>query len=182
MRIILFIAILFSIVGVSCHDVTVGYLWMESPGYNPDTMVVKAETSLDVTEPTWGTWPNPMWEEYLSYGFTPEELEAMGIPPTIEGMGGEGEDYNRNKWDQPYVSTSIEGVEGTQQIYATLKDVKPAGEGADKLREVLIVWGDGRLQLPLHHGVPAGRYLISLTFSNEGYSKDVDDCFTIIVK
>ena len=77
MRIILFIAILFSIVGVSCHDVTVGYLWMESPGYNPDTMVVKAETSLDVTEPTWGTWPNPMWEEYLSYGFTPEEAEQF---------------------------------------------------------------------------------------------------------
>ena len=182
MRIILFIAILFSIVGVSCHDVTVGYLWMESPGYNPDTMVVKAETSLDVTEPTWGTWPNPEYEVMISQGIPPELLESLGIFPTFEGYGGGGEDYDRHKWDQPYVSTSIEGVEGTQQIYATLKDVKPAGEGADKLREALIVWGDGRLQLPLHHGVPAGRYLISLTFSNEGYSKDVDDCFTIIVK
>lgn len=30
--------------------------------------------------------------------------------------------------------------------------------------------------------IPVGRYVISLTFSNEGYSKDVDNCFTIIVK
>lgn len=41
---------------------------------------------------------------------------------------------------------------------------------------------DGTFEIPLYHDVPAGRYVISLNFRNEGYSKDVNDCFTIIVK
>ena len=53
---------------------------------------------------------------------------------------------------------------------------------AGKLKAVLTVKGDGMLNVPCHHDIPVGRYVISLTFSNEGYSKDVDNSFTIIVK
>ena len=178
----LLLAILLFGLNIGCHDITVGYLWMENPGYNPDTLIVKQENSLDITAPSWGVWPDPTWESMIKEGYTPEQLEEWGLQPTFEGMGGEGEDYYRNKWDQPYVSTAIEGVEGTDQIYVSVKQITSDTGDAEKLKKCLIVWGDGRIQVPLHHDAPAGRYVISLNFKNEGYSKDVNDCFTIIVK
>ena len=51
-----------------------------------------------------------------------------------------------------------------------------------KVLEQVKVYGDGTFEVPLQHTIPVGRYVISLNFRNEGYSKDVDDCFTIIVK
>jgi hypothetical protein len=53
---------------------------------------------------------------------------------------------------------------------------------AEKMWEYLKVYGAGTFEVPLKHDIPIGRYLISLNFKNEGYSKDVNDCFTIIVK
>lgn len=176
-------AILFILgLNAGCHDVTVGYLWLEDPGYSMDSLVVKQENSLDLREPYWGVWPDPTWENMIQQGFTPEQLEEWGLQPTFEGMGGAGEDYYRNKWDQPYVSTAIEGVEGTDQIYVSIKQITTDAGNTEKLKDCITVWGDGRIQVPLHHDVPAGRYVISLNFKNEGYSKDVDNCFTIIVK
>ena len=179
-----FIFVIFLILGLNagCHEVTVGYLWLEDPGYNPDTLLVKQESSLNISAPSWGIWPNPTWDNMIESGYTPEQLEEWGIQPTFEGMGGEGEEYYRNKWDQPYVSTAIEGIEGTDQIYVSVKQITTDTGDAQKLKDCLMVWGDGRIQVPLHHNVPAGHYLISLNFKNEGYSKDVNDCFTIIVK
>lgn len=178
------VLVVISIAGLcmGCHDVTVGYLWMNEPGYNPDSLIVKQVSSLDSAAPTWGVWPNPVWESMIADGLTPEQLEEWGVSPTMEGMGGEGEDYYRVKWDQPYVSTAIEGVEGTDQIYVSLKSIDTDTGDIERLRNCIHIWGDGRIQVPLHHDVPAGRYVISLNFSNEGYSKDVDNCFTIIVK
>ena len=75
-----------------------------------------------------------------------------------------------------------EGIQGTQQIYVAVKEIKTTGGNADKLADYLIVRGNGVFEIPIRHDIPIGRYLISLTFSNEGYSKDVNDCFTIIVK
>ena len=164
----------------SCHDETIGYLITEDASYTCDSLVVKRD--LDTTPPTWGTWPNPEWEELLSMGITPEELESWGISPTIEGYGGEGEDYYRVKWNWPWIGTPIEGVQGTFQIHVTIKDITTTDGDAGKLWEVLSVRGDGTFEVPLRHDVPVGRYVISLTFSNEGYTQDVDDCFAIIVK
>ncbi|WP_018336673.1 hypothetical protein [Butyricimonas synergistica] len=93
-----------------------------------------------------------------------------------------GEDYLRAKWGQPWVSTPIEGVEGTAQIIVSIKNITSTSGDPDKLWEVLEVRGDGTFEIPLQHDVPVGRYVISLNFKNEGYSKDVNDCFTIIVK
>lgn len=93
-----------------------------------------------------------------------------------------GEDYYRSKWGAPWVSTPIEGVEGTIAIYVSIKNITSTSGDPEKLWEVLSVRGDGTFEMPLHHDVPVGRYVISLNFRNEGYSKDVNDCFTIIVK
>ncbi|MFR5657941.1 MAG: hypothetical protein ACLUDU_08040 [Butyricimonas faecihominis] len=66
--------------------------------------------------------------------------------------------------------------------YVSIKNITSTSGDPEKLWEVLSVRGDGTFEMPLHHDVPAGRYVISLNFRNEGYSKDVNDCFTIIVK
>lgn len=51
-----FIFVIFLILGLNagCHEVTVGYLWLEDPGYNPDTLLVKQESSLNISAPSWG--------------------------------------------------------------------------------------------------------------------------------
>ena len=105
--------------------------------------------------------------------------DTLVVKTVLDDELGE-EDYYRSKWGAPWVSTPIEGVEGTIAIYVSIKNIT-SGD-SEKLWEVLSVRGDGTFEIPLYHDVPAGRYVISLNFRNEGYSKDVNDCFTIIVK
>ena len=80
------------------------------------------------------------------------------------------------------MSSAIEGIEGTYPILVSIKNITSVRGNAEKLWKVLSVRGNGVLEIPLHHDVPVGRYVISLNFSNEGYSKDINDCFTIVVK
>ena len=104
----------------------------------------------------------------------------MGIYPTIKTGGGE--DYDRNLYNIPWTSTPIEGVDGTAQIYVDIKNVSTDVGDVDRLLEELTLLSSGVFSIPLHNNIPVGRYEISLTFSNEGYSKDLDNCFMIIVK
>ncbi len=160
-----------------CQDITVGFLITEDAGYEIDSLVVKR--ILDVRPPV--ETPDPRWDRYLNMGFTPEGILGMGIYPTRK-IGG-GVDYDRDKMDIPWVSTPIEGVQGTQPILVTVKQVTTDRGDCDALLELLEVRGDGTIFLPTHvESIPEGRYVISLNFSNEGYSKDINDCFTIIVK
>ena len=57
-----------------------------------------------------------------------------------------------------------------------------AENGAEALKACMTVRGDGTIEIPARHGVSIGVYRISLTFTNEGYTRDLDDCFTIIVE
>lgn len=161
----------------SCHKVTVGYLITEYAGYGIDSLVVKAE--LDTTSPI--EIPNPEFEMYLEWGMSPEDIiEYIGIYPTIS-IGG-GEDYDRYRLGIPWTSTPIEGVEGTMPILASIKSVTTDVGNVDKLLQHISVRGNGVFTIPLEHDIPVGRYTISLTFTNEGYSKSIDDVFTVTVK
>ena len=126
------IFILFGILGifVACQDVTPGYLSTEFAGYTMDSMVVKKE--LDLTPPE----PNPDYEMYLEYGYTPEYLVSNGIYPTIGG-----DEYKRDKYGWPWTSTPIEGVEGTQPIYVSIKDIKTDVGDVELMRKYLQVSG-----------------------------------------
>ena len=110
--------------------------------------------------------------------YSPDTL----VIKTSNSLDEIGEDYARIKWGQPWVSTPIEGVEGTSQVIVSIKNITSIQGDPGKLWEVLSVRGNGTFEVPLHHDVPVGRYVISLNFKNEGYSKDINDCFTIIVK
>ena len=107
--------------------------------------------------------------------------DTLVVKTVLDDELGE-EDYYRSKWGAPWVSTPIEGVEGTIAIYVSIKNITSTSGDPEKLWKVLSVRGDGTFEIPLYHDVPAGRYVISLNFRNEGYSKDVNDWFTIIVK
>ena len=107
--------------------------------------------------------------------------DTLVVKTVLDDELGE-EDYYRSKCGAPWVSTPIEGVEGTIAIYVSIKNITSTSGDPEKLWKVLSVRGDGTFEIPLYHDVPAGRYVISLNFRNEGYSKDVNDCFTIIVK
>ena len=156
----------------ACQDVTPGYLQTEYAGYTMDSMVVKKV--LDLTPPE----PNPTFEMYVNnYGYTPEYCVQNGIYPTIGG-----DEYKRDKYGWPWTSTPIEGVEGTRPIFVSIKSITTDLGNAEKMWEVLKVSGDGTFSMPVYSDVPVGRYRISLTFTNEGYTQDVNDCFTIIVK
>lgn len=156
----------------ACQDITPGYLQTEYASYTLDSMVVKKV--LDLTPPK----PNPTFEMYVNYyGYTPEACVAQGIYPTIGG-----EEYKRDKFGWPWTSTPIEGVEGTRPIFVTIKNIVTEDGNAEELWKVLKVSGNGTFTMPVYSNVPIGRYSISLTFKNEGYSQDVDNVFTIIVK
>lgn len=156
---------------MACQDDSIGFLITEYAGYSQDSMIVRKR--LDETPPQ----PNPEYESLIATGwYTAETLIMMGIYPTIGG-----EDYKRLVGDIPWSSLAIEGVEGTQPIIVSIKSVRAVSGDADKLRACLSVRGNGIFSVPVRNDVPVGRYVISLNFRNEGWSKDIDDCFTIIV-
>ena len=163
----------------NCQDVTVGYLITEDASYTVDSLVIKKELHI---EPPYEV-PNPIYYDLLeNWGMTPAQLAARGIYPTK--LEGGGEDYLRHKQNIPWVSTSIEGIDGTQPVRVSIKDIRTlVGKATfDEIRQYVSVRGDGTFSIPIDHDIPVGRYLVSLTVSNEGYIKDIDDCFTIIVK
>ena len=173
------ITLLLSVSFYCCQDITIGYLITENASYTVDSLVIKKV--LDIEPPH--EVPNPRYYELIEeWGYTPEELANRGIYPTM--LAGGGEDYIRNLRNIPWVSTAIEGIEGTEPILASIKEIKTIQGSAkeDEVIKYISVRGDGMFTIPLTHEIPVGRYLITLTFSNEGYTNDVNDCFTLIVK
>ncbi|WP_065219226.1 MULTISPECIES: hypothetical protein [Butyricimonas] len=168
----------FCLLMIGCQGIDVGFLSTEYASYGLDSMVIRRE--LDTTEPYWG--PNPEYQQYLEWGFLPEQIEMFfpGVKPIT--LVGAGEDYYRVLNNQPWTGSAIEGVEGSIPIWVKVKSVTSTNGDPSKLMECVSVRGNGVIEVPLENDIPVGKYLISLTFWNEGRSKDVDDCFTIIVK
>ena len=182
MKNIIIACVFIGIFAISCHDITVGYLSTENAGYEPDTMVVRQVLHADSTK-------NPNWDVYLNIAQGIWEIFGYSSPEEcVEELYGikkwdYEEDYDRKRLQVPWLSTKIQGVNGTQQIHVQIKEVKNDDGNSEVMSEVLTVRGDGMLKLPTDiSSIPTGRYVISLNVYNEGYSQDVDDCFTIIVE
>lgn len=93
-----------------------------------------------------------------------------------------GIDAQRVKTGQPWMSYQIEGVEGTKQIFFSIRDVFTLDGDKNSMLKWLSVRNDGTFMIPLEHRIAPGRYFISLNFENEGYKKFKDVIFTIIVR
>lgn len=169
-----FLSILLATI-VSCHKIPVGFLTIDYASYQEDSMVIKFE--IDTTPPI--LTPNPLFDLYLSMGYPKEYLISYGILPFNEEGGGA--EYHRNRRGEPWTSTPIEGIEGTMPIRVSVGKVVTSDGDPEKLKQYIQTRGNGVLTVPLNHQIPRGRYLISLEFKNEGYTKSLTDIFTLIV-
>ena len=108
-------------------------------------------------------------------GYLPNELE---VRKTLDLQ----EDAIRIANEAPWVTQGIQGVLGTEPLEYKFISVKVSeGGDAELFQQELIVRGAGVMELPLYTKLPAGRYIVTLKVSNDGYSKLLPDVVTFIV-
>ena len=92
-------------------------------------------------------------------------------------------DAQRIKNNAPWVTQPIQGIEGTAPLIYTIEEVT-ATEGGDAMifKQELRIIGNGSFYYPLEHKAPAGKYVVSIRITNEGYSHVLKDVYTFIVK
>ena len=92
-------------------------------------------------------------------------------------------DAQRIRNNAPWVTQPIQGIEGTAPLIYTIEDVT-ATEGGDAVmfKQELSIIGNGSFYYPLEHKAPAGKYVVSIRVTNEGYSHVLKDIYTFIVK
>ncbi|WP_018338146.1 hypothetical protein [Butyricimonas synergistica] len=172
-------------VTLSCHDIAEGYLFVNDAGYDPDSLLVRTDLDSGMVK-----GPNPSWEyfvsEFYDWGHKSmtweqwvEMLHEMG---EYEEIDVPGKDYDRAHFDIPWVSTAIQGVQGTNPIYVSIAKVTTDKGDVDKFMEYVTVRGDGTFTVPFKHEIPSGRYKVSLHFEGPGHSADFENIFTIIIQ
>lgn len=83
----------------------------------------------------------------------------------------------------PWVTSSLEGVLGTEPMRYFVDGVKVIGKGdAAVFAKEISIMGGGRLLFPFSYASPDGLYVISIRIENEGYSKVVQDAFYISIE
>lgn len=159
---------------LGCHEIKVGFLVVDEASYNPDSLVVR--TKLDTASGIF----NPEFQKWLDFGYNYIYIrDSLHINERIDY----GNDY---EWavlkGKSWISTPIEGVQGTRPIYIEIKDIRSEDGDAGMMKRELKVRADGTFLLPTFVRSSVGRYVVSLRFYNEGYSKERDNVFTVIVK
>ena len=91
------------------------------------------------------------------------------------------DDAPRKKFEIPWQSQSLEGVQGTNPIRYSIERIDSDHNGPEILSQFSAVQ-KGIIQLPWNHTVPQGKYIISLRISNEGYSVVLDSMIIVIIK
>lgn len=106
--------------------------------------------------------------------YAPDSMVVKSLLDTVE-------DGKRIKFEIPWQSTSIEGIQGTMPIRYAITKV----EGENNLPEIsgqFRMVRKGVIELPFDHTVPPGRYIVSIEISNEGYTHRLDSVYTVIVE
>ena len=91
------------------------------------------------------------------------------------------DDAHRTKFEIPWQSQSLEGVQGTNPIRYSIERIDSDHNDPEILNQFSAVQ-KGIIQLPWNHTVPQGKYIISLRISNEGYSVVLDSMIIVIIK
>lgn len=139
-QLILLITLVWAVIGVSCHEKTIGFLVTENASYNPDSLYVRKT-------------PDP-------------KLDAI-----------------RMETKAPWISTKLQGYEGTEQIYFSVESVtSDQGEEAARVfMKDLAIRGGGALMYPFENDAIPGRYKVSVRLTNPGYTQVIENAFTFIV-
>lgn len=170
----------------ACKKETIGFLQTEYAGYAPDSLVVKA-----VLDTSFKKQRNEMYDLFLMIGFTPAQLAdphfaVFGQPkPILDSLEvpNNDQEFKRNQYKIPWITIPIQGLRGTFPLLVTVSKVTSASPDAEKLKKMIHIRGSsGIMEIPFDHGLAPGRYVISLKFSNEGWTKYMEDAFTFIVE
>lgn len=108
--------------------------------------------------------------------YVPNSMEVRTVLDPVK-------DKIRIENNAPWVTLKMQGILGTNPLMYSLLDVK-ASEGGDAeiFKKELSVLGCGIMEVPLVPKSPKGKYIISLRVRNDGYSADLRDIFTFIIK
>lgn len=88
----------------------------------------------------------------------------------------------RIKFKSPWVTSKIEGIQGTEPLIYEIAGVSNENpENAVEFGKYLTAQGGGRLCLNQDVDVPDGEYKVSVKVSNEGHSEIFTDVFTFVV-
>ena len=113
---------------------------------------------------------------YLSTEYAKYSPDTLLVEKDID-------DANRLKFNIPWLSLPMEGVEGTAPIMFSIKEVKSnTSINIDEFLKYVNVRGNGIFEVDLDHQLLSGRYLITLQAKNEGHTHLIPDIFTIIVE
>ena len=137
-QLILFITLVWTVIGVGCHEKTIGFLVTENASYNPDSLYVRKT-------------PDP-------------KLDAI-----------------RMETKAPWISTKLQGYEGTEQIYFSVESVtSDQGEEAARVfMKNLAIRGGGALMYPFENDAIPGRYKVSVRLTNPGYTQVIENAFVV---
>lgn len=80
----------------------------------------------------------------------------------------------------PFSSVEIQGVQGTSPVVYSIGRVDCGNGVAEAARQFRMA--GSRIQLPVPHTVPPGRYVFSIEVANEGRRCLVDSVFTVILE
>lgn len=110
--------------------------------------------------------------------YTPNHMEI----PKLEDLD-EITDALRIENKSPWVTQPIQGIAGTRPLIYSIEDVTATdGGNGEVFKNELKIIGNGSFYYPLEHKAPAGKYMVSIRVSNEGYSHVLKDIYTFVVK
>ncbi len=91
-------------------------------------------------------------------------------------------DASRIKYQTPWFSTEIQGVEGTDPISYSLSEVNTDDGNAQSVFDNVELKGIGVLYIPYENTLEPGRYYLTVKVSNVNGDQFVKDAFTLIVE
>ena len=108
--------------------------------------------------------------------YVPDTLIIRKNPDPIE-------DRVRIEYNAPWISSNLEGYEGTAQIEFSVESVTSSlgEEAALVFKEEVSIRGGGYLMYPLNNNAQPGRYTVSVRLTGPGYSQVIQDAYTFIV-
>ena len=114
---------------------------------------------------------------YLETENAQYQPDSMVIKSVLDAS----EDSLQIKYQIPWQSTSIEGIQGTMPIHYSIGTIESDNGYTDAISQIDIV-RKGIFQIPWNHTLPPGRYIVSIQISNEGYTHHLDSIYTVIVE
>ena len=107
-------------------------------------------------------------------GYTPDTLVVKAVLDAEQ-------DKDRIDRQEPWQSSTIDGVQGTFPITYSIKAIHTT-DGNSEAAKQIGMQGKGIITIPFDHTIPAGRYTLDVRIRNEGYTVDKDSIFTVIIQ